>query len=161
MSTVTTMRSLLDWLERYEPLVGADLIHAYWEHGSEGTWGFDLGQVKRLVALFEGENDGPNWRWLLELNDGRYASLLGGCDYTGWDCQSAVQVTLHECLSHALQAFDPLGYAFDSHRAPGDDGYSQQAYIALCQQVLKGLRWGRKTEARRQFEREVRALRQE
>jgi hypothetical protein len=50
--------------------------------------GFNVEDIKKVLAVWEGENDGDDWRWVLELNDGRYVFLQGGCDYTGWDCQS-------------------------------------------------------------------------
>lgn len=45
--------------------------------------------IKKLLATLEGENDGANWHWLVELENGKIAHLSGWCDYTGWDCQSA------------------------------------------------------------------------
>jgi hypothetical protein len=41
--------------------------------------------VKRIVAAVNGENDGPDWVGVFELNDGRFLVASGGCDYTGWD----------------------------------------------------------------------------
>ena len=41
--------------------------------------------VKRIVAMSEGENDGDNWLCVGELHDGRFFVLDAGCDYTGWD----------------------------------------------------------------------------
>ncbi len=53
--------------------------------------GFDVDDIKQVLAVYEGENDGDNWHWVLELNDGRFVYL------TGWDCQSDAS---HEvCLS--------------------------------------------------------------
>lgn len=46
---------------------------------------FERRDVKRVIAAAEGENDGPNWIALMELWDGRFAYLEGGCDYTGFD----------------------------------------------------------------------------
>ncbi len=50
---------------------------------------FTIEDVNKVLAIIEGENDGPDWHWILLLNDGRYIYLRGGCDYTGWDCQSS------------------------------------------------------------------------
>lgn len=44
--------------------------------------------IAEVLAVWEGENDGDDWRWVLRLNDNRFVFLQGGCDYTGWDCQS-------------------------------------------------------------------------
>ena len=41
--------------------------------------------VKRILVLSEGENDGPEWLGIFDLWDGRYLYLEAGCDYTGWD----------------------------------------------------------------------------
>jgi hypothetical protein len=50
--------------------------------------GFGIDDIKSVLAVWEGENDGDDWRWVLLMKDGRYIFLQGGCDYTGWDCQS-------------------------------------------------------------------------
>jgi hypothetical protein len=44
--------------------------------------------VKTVLEEVAGENDGADWLWLVRLEDGRIAFVWGGCDYTGWDCQS-------------------------------------------------------------------------
>lgn len=64
---------------------------------------FDLLQVKRVVAVVEGENDGANWHWVVELNDGRFAYLQGGCDYTGWDCKSWATTAFYKTAEEAVQ----------------------------------------------------------
>lgn len=46
---------------------------------------FKREDVKRVLLMSNGDNDGPDWIGLFELNDGRYAGLSAGCDYTGWD----------------------------------------------------------------------------
>jgi hypothetical protein len=50
--------------------------------------GYGLEDIHKVLAVIEGSNDGPKWKWLVKLCDGRYALTIGGCDYTGWDCQS-------------------------------------------------------------------------
>lgn len=50
--------------------------------------GFQIQDIKKVLAVWEGENDGDDWRWVLLLTDDRVVFLTGGCDYTGWDCQS-------------------------------------------------------------------------
>ena len=45
---------------------------------------FDRSDVVEIVALVEGENDGPDWVGVFRLHDGRFASITAGCDYTGW-----------------------------------------------------------------------------
>ena len=46
---------------------------------------YNLLDVKRVLAVVEGEHDGADWHWIIALRDGRYAYTSGGCDYTGWD----------------------------------------------------------------------------
>ncbi len=56
---------------------------------------FDILDIEKVLAVWEGENDGDDWRWVIKVtpecakkNGGRFVFLQGGCDYTGWDCQS-------------------------------------------------------------------------
>lgn len=49
---------------------------------------FNENDIETVLAVYEGERDEEDWRWVLQLKDGRYVFLQGGCDYTGWDCQS-------------------------------------------------------------------------
>lgn len=46
---------------------------------------FTREDVEHIVALREGENDGPEWLIYGRLRDGRWFALSAGCDYTGWD----------------------------------------------------------------------------
>ena len=41
--------------------------------------------VKKILALSEGENNELSWLGVFDLWDGRYLFLEAGCDYTGWD----------------------------------------------------------------------------
>lgn len=56
---------------------------------------FDLLDIEKVLAVWEGENDGDDWRWIIKLtktaskvHGNSFVFLQGGCDYTGWDCQS-------------------------------------------------------------------------
>jgi hypothetical protein len=51
-------------------------------------YGFSADDIQSVLAVWEGMNDEANWRWVLELNSGKFAFLMGRCCYTGWDCQS-------------------------------------------------------------------------
>lgn len=44
-----------------------------------------VGDIKSVLAQVPGEADDANWNWVMEMKDGRYALITGGCDYTGWD----------------------------------------------------------------------------
>ena len=46
---------------------------------------FTMEDVKRVIAVRQGENDADDWLGVFELHDGRFAYLKAGCDYTGWD----------------------------------------------------------------------------
>lgn len=45
---------------------------------------FSRWDVKRVVAMEDGDNDGPDWVCVGELHDGRFFAINAGCDYTGW-----------------------------------------------------------------------------
>lgn len=49
------------------------------------TNAFTRDDVCRIIAMEDGENDGPDWVGVFELKDGRFASIRAGCDYTGFD----------------------------------------------------------------------------
>ncbi len=65
-------------------------------HNGLGEW------IPRIAAVeleISGENDGPSWHWICRLKEGGYIYAHGGCDYTGWDCQSSADV--HEAATRA------------------------------------------------------------
>ncbi len=55
--------------------------------------GLELDDIARAVCVKEGANDEENWIWYVQTNDGRVAEIDGWCDYTGWDCQSGIDIT--------------------------------------------------------------------
>ena len=67
---------------------------------------FTTNDIEKVLAVYEGENDGDDWQWVIALKDGRFTFLQGGCDYTGWDCQSwatsAFYATAEEAARGAL-----------------------------------------------------------
>lgn len=58
---------------------------------------FSPKDIVRVRMVQEGERDGDIWEWIVDVQtDSRrivryYVS--GGCDYTGWDCQSHAYYT--------------------------------------------------------------------
>lgn len=60
-------------------------------------------EVKRIIWISEGENDGRDWLIVTEQNDGRFAFLCAGCDYTGWDCQASGHCIVSHDLNHLVQ----------------------------------------------------------
>lgn len=51
--------------------------------------GYTVQDIEQVKAVWEGQNEGDSWRWVLLLKDGRTLLLIGGCGYTGWDCSSS------------------------------------------------------------------------
>ncbi len=64
---------------------------------------FQRKDVKRVIAASEGENDGADWLCVVELNDGRFAFVSAGCDYTGWDCQASGYAMVDNDLQHLIR----------------------------------------------------------
>lgn len=48
-------------------------------------------QIENVLAQVPGEADGADWYWLCLMKNKRYGLFWGGCDYTGWDCQSNME----------------------------------------------------------------------
>lgn len=59
--------------------------------------------IAEILATIEGQNDGADWHWLVRLDDGQHAYITGGCDYTGWDCQSNCEAFIEPTLDAALR----------------------------------------------------------
>lgn len=68
--------------------------------------GFTIDDVVKKLAVIEGANEADAWHWILELKDGRFVYLTGGCDYTGWDCQSSATSSIWPTCREALTAVD-------------------------------------------------------
>lgn len=51
---------------------------------------YEIDDIEGIVAEVPGANDEIEWHWILKHKDGRYIYAVGGCDYTGWDCQSSL-----------------------------------------------------------------------
>lgn len=62
-----------------------------------------IDDVEDVEAYWTDGNDEPEFVWLLRLKDGRYAAGSGGHDYTGWDCQSGLSVTVHDTRDEAIR----------------------------------------------------------
>lgn len=71
---------------------------------------FEVGDIDKVVAVIEGENDERDWHWVLRLSGNRYVYLRGGCDYTGWDCQSWASSIFLGPDMPLHKAVDQLGY---------------------------------------------------
>jgi hypothetical protein len=51
-----------------------------------------LSDAKDVLATVAGANEGDDWYWVLLMKEGNFSLVQGGCDYTGWDCQSSATV---------------------------------------------------------------------
>lgn len=80
--------------------------------------GFSVDDIDRVLAVWEGENDGDSWRWILALNNGKFVFMDGWCDYTGWDCQSGAMSVITDTVEEALAATSELAGMYE----PGNPG---------------------------------------
>ena len=48
------------------------------------TTAFTVYDVEAVLHAREGQNDEADWCCVVLLQDGRYACVRAGCDYTGW-----------------------------------------------------------------------------
>lgn len=71
--------------------------------GAVGTTPFGRRDVRFVYASVEGEYEGPPWVALVELWDGRFATVTAGCDYTGWDCQAGGWALVAASLEEAVR----------------------------------------------------------
>lgn len=61
---------------------------------THNTWGpAEKDGIAQLTLVQQGQNEGDDWIWEVVLFDGTKWSVQGGCDYTGWDCQSWLEWT--------------------------------------------------------------------
>lgn len=75
---------------RFPDQDGYDLAQAM----SHNDWGpASTHEITGLVLEQRGENDESDWRWRVNFSDGSTWVAEGGCDYTGWDCQSHLSWT--------------------------------------------------------------------
>lgn len=72
---------------------------------------FNRSDVKQVIAVADGEHDGPDWIGVFLLKDGRFAFVRAGCDYTGWDCQSGGA----GWVSHSLENLVKFGLGVDEY----------------------------------------------
>ncbi len=77
-----------------------------------------IDDIEMVLAVWEGEKDEDDWRWIIRKTDGSVILLVGGCDYTGWDCRSGAQSFPAASVTDALYqvATEDFSYANDRHR---------------------------------------------
>ncbi len=72
-----------------------------------------LNNIDILLAEVCGANDEYNWYWIIQTKNNKFVWASGGCDYTGWDCRSNLDVskqfdTIEECMSDfKLSDYEP------------------------------------------------------
>lgn len=72
--------------------------------GSDKGLPVELG-LADVIAAKEGENDGANWLAVFRLENGRYAYLSAGCDYTGWDCSASGTLDYADTLQELCRLY--------------------------------------------------------
>lgn len=70
--------SASDWSDPSE-LPGPVLGFEDWEPRA-----YDREDVAEIIAIVDGDNDGPDWLGVFVMTDGVYLVIRAGCDYTGW-----------------------------------------------------------------------------
>ena len=90
------------------------------DYNPQDGWGLD--DIANVLAVVEGEHDGKDWHWLIRLNDERHVKLVGGCDYTGWDCRSDADSWIAYSAEDALAAGEPR---YKSSQADWDKSTAQ------------------------------------
>lgn len=74
-------------LEESFPDVDAeDLGYAIGYHGLPE--GLNEVAITSVSMIQQGANDDPDWIWEIGFADGSLWTLVGWCDFTGWDCRS-------------------------------------------------------------------------
>ena len=59
--------------------------------------------IKRVVALANGEPDVADWLVVGECYDGRYVSVRAGCDHSGWGCRNLGKVVVAACEEEIIR----------------------------------------------------------
>jgi hypothetical protein len=65
--------------------------------------GFGVDDVAEILATDDGENDERQWVGVFRLTNGQFAFVEGGCDYTGWDCQSSAYGTVASSVDELVR----------------------------------------------------------
>lgn len=85
-----------------ERRIDSDLAYCDQAINLDNRGGFRIEDVAYVLAEITGENDGPDWHWIIAMKDHTYAYVTGGCDYTGWGCQDWGEAKLFVSLKEAL-----------------------------------------------------------
>lgn len=96
---------------------------------------FDVEDINDILAIWEGERDEENWRWIVRLNNKNYAFIDGWCDYIGWDCRSYLYASLHTSLyeaaiqeQHPAVRQDLIRQLLDGRRPTWDEAMTMEGF---------------------------------
>lgn len=64
---------------------------------------FDIEDIDAILAMSDGERDGPAWIGAFRLKDGRFLMVRAGCDFTGWDCQASGDSEVADSLENLVR----------------------------------------------------------
>ena len=95
---------------------------------------FTVLDIEKVLAVWEGERDEEDWRWVIKVNKqcadkngGRFVFLQGGCDYTGWDCQSSADSKFAKTANQAAK-FSTSGMRWNNEK-------DEEVYKSLANQL--------------------------
>jgi hypothetical protein len=91
---------------------------------------FTVEDIEQVLAVWECENDGDDWRWILKFKNSTFGALQGGCDYTGWDCQSWASSEVYATPEETFAFFEKQQDFYHSEKG--------EALTSLRQQLVKG-----------------------
>lgn len=77
-----------------------------------------LEQTEEVVFTWSDGKDEPVYAFVALLKDGKYVVTEGGHDFTGWDCQSSLEVVgIFDTLAEAVTqlSLDPRNAYADAH----------------------------------------------
>ena len=74
-----------DWEEAFKYVRYSQRIITEEHNKNLSILPYDREDVAKIHHIYNGSNDKENWIGVFELKDGRFARLVAGCDYTGWD----------------------------------------------------------------------------
>jgi hypothetical protein len=88
---------------------------------------FSAQQIKRVLAVYEGERDRTPWHWIIQTIGDRMIYLSAGCDYTGWDCISWINVEITNYMPS-----DWIDYVYEG----SFEGHKQVVVFSLGNQLF-------------------------
>lgn len=100
--------------------------------------GYTVEDIAQVVAVWEGQNDEDDWRWILRLNDDRFVFLQGGCDYTGWDCQSWASSIFAASPEEALELGDGGNLPITENNNPMNAGLGHMLNMLTGENASSG-----------------------